>query len=112
MSDLSVEYLGYIAPEYASIDNEKFNALNDIANEFVNDKVFGAKTRYARALYLAHILKLGERGDNSGAVISEKVSDISRQYQSVNINADGLKETHYGRQYLVVRRSVVRTPLF
>ena len=115
MSSLTLEYLGYIAPEYTSVDTERFNALKDIAADFVNDNVFGGKTRYAQALYIAHILKIGERQGASGTVISEKVGDVSKNYsdpnKSMSLGSDGLGDTSYGRQYLAVRKSVVRTPI-
>ena len=59
MSSLTIEYFGYVVPEYSNIDSERFNALRDTACEFVNEKVFGSKAKYATALYIAHILKVG-----------------------------------------------------
>ena len=115
MSNVTVEYLGYVAPEYAHIDAERFNALRDIASEFVNEKVFGEKAKYATALYIAHILKVGERQGISGSVISERVGDISRSYSDPNSNASygksGLEDTSYGKQFVAVRRSVLKTPI-
>jgi hypothetical protein len=101
MSNTSVTYLGYIAPEYGHIDAERFAALKSIAETFIDEKVFGNTTSYAVALYIAHMLKLGERTGN-GAVTSERVGDISRTYDS---GTRGLGETSYGRLFLEVRRS-------
>lgn len=114
MSSVTIEYLGYIAPEYANIDAERFNALKDIAKEFVTARVFGEKTNYATALYIAHILKVGERQGISGSVISERVGDVSRSYSDPNSNSSsgksGLEDTSYGKQFVAVRRSIVKTP--
>lgn len=112
MSNVTLEYFGYIAPEYANIDCERFNALKDTACEFVSEKLFGTKTKYATALYIAHILKIGDRKGISGDVVSERVGDVSRSYGDYksSSNPSGLEDTSYGKQFLAVRRSVIKTP--
>lgn len=114
MSTVTKQYLGYIAPEYSSIDDERFNALKEIAEEFVDETLFKTRTNYAVALYIAHILKIGEGQGTTGEVVSRTVGDVNERYQTMiqsPTGNTGLSQTSYGRQYLEVRKTIVKTPI-
>ncbi len=114
MSSITKQYLGYVAPEYANVDDERFVAIRATAEEFVDEKLFKTRTNYAVALYVAHMLKLGDGQGATGQIIERKVGDVSEKYQtSKNGVGDqtGLSQTTYGKQYLQVRKSILKTPI-
>jgi len=114
MSTVTKQYLGYIAPEFASVDDERFNALKATAEEFVNEDLFKTRTNYAVALYIAHMLKIGQGQGVTGEISERRVGEVSEKYQtsiSTITGSTGLSQTSYGKQYLEVRKSIVRTPL-
>lgn len=79
----------------------KLSALNDTAAMFLAESVLGDKTRYARLLFIAHMLKMSINEGN-GPVVSRKVGDLAESYAnpfsgSAGGFMGGLKQTGYGQ---------------
>jgi hypothetical protein len=92
MSNANITLLGYLAPEYASIDADRFNAIKPIAECYVDPEVFGVKEDYAVTYIIAHILTMSDR-INSGKKDSE------------------LSQTSYGTEFLRLRKITVFSPI-
>jgi len=60
------EFLILHFPEFDTeqVTESRVRALNDTANIYVNEGVFGVSYRYALALFIAHILKLSQNEGN------------------------------------------------
>jgi hypothetical protein len=92
------EYLGYIAPEFCDIDQRRLNVLNDAAECYVSEDVFGDCAMQAKAYVIAHLAKLGDN-EGTGPVVSEKVGDLARSYSGPATNATDWAQTSYGQQF-------------
>ena len=104
------EYLVLHCAEFAGENEGRINDLNETAELVVNEGVFGVMTRYARMLYIAHLLKLSLL-QGSGSVTAEKVGDLSRSHASP---AEGpiLSMTSYGVELKKLQRIKARGKLF
>lgn len=91
------EYLTLHFSEFASdeILESRVRSLNDTAELFLAESVLGTKTRYARMLFIAHMLKLSINEGN-GAVTSRKVGDLSESYAQP-MSDEALQQTGYGK---------------
>ena len=78
------------------ITEERVTALNYTAELFLAESVLGNKTRYARMLFIAHLLKVSIYQEN-GAVTSRKVGDLSESYANP-MNSEALQQTGYGKE--------------
>jgi hypothetical protein len=88
-------YLILHFPEFSDVDETRINDLNATARLYVSE-CFGDAEKYALALMIAHILKLGDMA-GLGPVKSEKVGDLSRSYGELKVSDWAL--TSYGQQY-------------
>lgn len=104
------EYLILHCAEFSKESEGRIDDLNATAELLINEGVFGDMTRYARMLYIAHLLKLSLL-QGSGNVTAEKVGDLSRSYASP---ADGavLSMTSYGVELKKIQRIKARGQLF
>lgn len=106
---ISLSYFIIVCPEFAAIDPAVFAIFVNEAKEYVNVKVWGAKAKYALALFTAHLLKLKAPGSLSGAASSSKVGDLQRTYASPN-SSDNLSNTTYGVLFVQLRKTLYITP--
>lgn len=104
-----------VAPQYASTPVATLNTLYGLAEHTVNDDVWTDWAEHGKALLVAHMLAMAERGSASGPVESERVGDLSRTYAiatTTSTDDDSLNETAYGREFLRVRRGLTVSPFF
>lgn len=98
----------------------------DLAREFVCEAKWGndAKAKKAICLMTAHLLKdLGFGAGNSGSpnvsgpIIAERVGDLSRSYGQTSLGSGAsaseqmLITTKYGKTFLMLRKTLVTTPI-
>lgn len=117
-----------LAPEFAfmldgSNESEEIDNIIELAQEFVNADFWGeSKGSKAISLLTAHFLsELGfsedaSSGSVAGAVTSEKVGDLERKYEPVNLTKGSVSDqlyntTKYGRQFLLLRRTLYISPM-
>jgi len=79
----------------------RISALNDTAALFLAESVLGDMTRYARMLFIAHVLKISINEGN-GPVVSRKVGDLAESYANQFSGGaagfmGGLNQTGYGQ---------------
>ena len=93
-------------PEFANETNPQIQFFLDMAERRVNRSIFGDKADDAVCLMTLHLLTLGSRGGNAGAVTQEKVGDLSRGY-SGGKSSDGnsISSTAYGQMFDDLMRS-------
>jgi hypothetical protein len=96
------DYLVLHFAEFSVEEESRITALNETALLFVNEGVFGSKSRYALALMIAHLLKLSQL-QGSGAVDSISVGNVSEHYSTPQIKSSmGL--TTYGQMFETIAR--------
>jgi hypothetical protein len=100
-----------IAPELAAASDERVSLFIGFAESMVNSNVWGSKTDQGVAVLTAHLLTMSNRGGNGGAVVSEKVGDLSVNYSAPKNGDDDLESTAYGKWFLRLRRSLPITPI-
>lgn len=101
-----------VAPELASETTERINFFIDFARTFVCESKWGTKAKLATTVMAAHLATLSNRNGNSGAITSEKVGDYSQNYGPGATGSDSeLSQTAYGTQFLMLRKTLVTTPL-
>jgi hypothetical protein len=107
------EYLVLHFAEFADVDPERITALNETALLFVEEGVFGTKSRYALALMIAHMLKVSSFEGAGGPIISQSVGDLSETFAAPQ-GKSGLENSSYGQEYMRIARqkSVAFRPLF
>jgi len=104
------DYLILHCAEFAEADKGRVLDLNATAELVINEGVFGDMTRYARMLYIAHLLKVSLL-QGGGNVTAEKVGDLSRSY-AAPADAMGLSMTSYGVEFKKIQRMKARGRLF
>ena len=103
------QVLAAVAPEFAAIpDDLNLTILTDLASQFVKDSVWGERSTYAKALLVAHFLKVGLL-HGTGAITSEKVGDLARSYATMGDHQ--FNQTGHGTLYLSLRRTLVIGPI-
>jgi hypothetical protein len=105
-----------VAPELAAEVSTRFDIFSAIAISSINECAWGSKATYAAILLTCHLFTLANRGQTAsgagGAITENKVGDVQQSYGPQAPTADGeLEATNYGRLYLMLRRSIVTTPL-
>lgn len=103
------DYLILHFPEFSSVDATRVTNLNPTALLYVSEDCFGTAAKYALALMIAHILKLGEQA-GSGPIKSEKVGDLSRSYGGLNISNWAL--TSYGQEFEMLAKMKCRGKMY
>lgn len=96
------DYLTLHFAEFSTIGEARILDLNTTAALMINENIFGDMTRYARMLYIAHMLKLSEMAGR-GNVTSEKVGDLARSYGTPT-GTSALSATTYGTELRRVMR--------
>lgn len=98
------EYLVTLFSEFVNSDSERVIALNDVALLFVEEGVFGDKSRYALACMIAHMLKMSDMQGVGGPVIAHSVGDISESFARPDKVDSTLSLTSYGQEYRRIAR--------
>lgn len=103
-----------VATELASETPTRIELFIEIAREYLCEEKWGTKAKTAIILYTAHLMSLANRGATgaAGAVTSEKVGELSRNYGSaVGGEDDELAQTSYGMMLMQLRRGILFTPI-
>lgn len=119
---LTPEEVKAFAPEFAAVEDSEVQSYIDIAQEFICESKWGeVKAKKALMLLTCHFLKdmgLGAGGSSSasGPVTMEKVGDLQRSYGSATLSKGSTSEqlfltTKYGRAYILLRKTLVITPI-
>lgn len=95
-------YLASIFPEFAGQDEAVVTALNAPAGFYVSDG-FGDQAQYAKALVIAHLLKLNELA-GGGPVTSERVGALATTQASLDTK-NAWMMTSYGMLYRQLARA-------
>lgn len=116
-------YVKALFPEFSTVSDVRIQALIDIANLSVNQKVWGSSYAPGIAYLVAHLLKrsgaaAGVSGGSSqaGTVSSEKVGELQRSYATPSVSSASAEDallatTSYGIEYLRLRRQILVTPM-
>lgn len=106
------DYLVLHFSEFAAEEETRIDALNETALLFVDENVFGTKSRYVLALVIAHMLKMSAM-QGTGNITSISVGDVSESYASGEVK-DSFDLTSYGRQYKTIakQKSICARPLY
>ena len=116
-------YVKALFPEFSAVNDVRIQALLDIANLSVSQKVWGSAYAPGMAYLVAHLLKrsgaaTGVSGgsSNAGTVSSEKVGELQRSYSAPGGSSSSgedslLSTTSYGMEYLRLRRQLLVTPM-
>ncbi len=129
MIDITAADVAALAPEYATLAGTTAGALQidtviAYARTFVNETRWGeAKAKFGTILMTAHLLKtlsfgaeVGLDAGASGAVTMKKVGDLQVSYsvatvQGASVLDQLLLTTSYGRNFIMLRKTVLTTPL-
>lgn len=105
-------YLADLSPEFATVDEDRITRLVAIAETLVPAAKWGTKAELAVALYVAHLLTIGSTA-GKGAIVSERIGDMERQYSAGGSSAGGsdLDATVWGAQFKALGRGLLRGPL-
>lgn len=109
------------AGQFSELLDNKIQLYINYAKLSVPQKKWGVKYDFALLLLTCHLLTLALIDQSSskkgtlGAVTSETVGELSRTYgdgggQQASINGDSLNQTTYGKEFLRLQRSLVKTP--
>ena len=83
----------------------------DIAGTMINVKVWRAKASHGHRLLAAHLYTSATSGAGSDILTSVKVGPVSKSF-AVKVSDDAeLGSTRWGKMYLAMRRTLVRTPV-
>lgn len=96
------------APDVSAVSSTLRALALDDAEQMVDYRWFGTKTRRAHAMLALHYIALtyGELGGETGTVSSRKAGDIAVTYATTPSEDTQLASTKWGRLYLEIRRSV------
>ncbi len=109
------------AGQFSELPVEKIQLYIGYAKLSVPEKKWGVKYDFGLLLLTCHLLTLAilqemamEKGA-LGPVTSETLGDSSRSFgggggESSGVNGDSLNQTSYGREFLRLQRSLVKTP--
>jgi hypothetical protein len=101
------DLLTYI-PAASVISSDLRALVLEDAKQFVDDRWFDNRTRYAHVLMTAHILALltEELGSETGPIASQSAGAISVTYAVTAPTAAELNSTKWGRLFTQVKNSV------
>ena len=111
-----------VAEEFADINPNVIEFYIESARDYVNEGRWGEKKAKRGIMLMAmHLMSTAGLGTNAipadrGAVISESVGGISTTYANNTSTASTtddqwLLTTTYGAQFLMLKKTVVKTPL-
>lgn len=92
-------------PEQAALRAGARELVMAEAERQIGEGVFGESRPYAVALLTAHMITLGNRGGNAGAVSSLKEGGLAVSYAQASTTEEALGLTSYGAELIRLRRS-------
>jgi hypothetical protein len=112
--NITASYFKTLFDEYKGVADPKLEAYIDVASLRVPSTVWGASTRYATALLVAHMLATsGPQGGGpaGGALVSEDIGDASRGYEGITSEPGSgdavLMTTRYGIDFVALRKETI-----
>lgn len=106
---LPVQILTAIAPETDCVPEERRNVILALAEDQTG-QAFGSARNHAVALLAAHMLTIGNRAGNAGAVSQAKEGDLSLSYAVNQYTDDALDGTSYGQELKRLRKTYIFGP--
>lgn len=103
------EILAAIAPELSSVDSGRLDVILGLAEDQTG-QAYGSARNHAVALLAAHMLTLGNRAGNGGAVASAKEGDLAISYAVNQYTDDALDGTSYGQELKRLRKTYIFGP--
>jgi hypothetical protein len=97
------------APELASEGDPRITLMIDYAAEFMNETKWGSRYKFGLILLTCHILTVGRRNGAAGSIASESLGDHSISFSTPDSN-EFLQTSHYGQQYVALRRTLGISP--
>lgn len=110
------EDLYKLVPQLKGLEPEQACLVDvylEIAGSMINVKVWKAKASNGHSLLTAHLLAMNpDTNIRKGAPVSSvKVGPVSKSFAVTASQDSELGTTSYGSQYLLLRRTIRRTPL-
>lgn len=99
-----------IAPEFKKVSGSVLNVLTLQAEIQVKPDQWGSRENLGKAYLVAHMLKLAQRKGSGGSITSQKVGDLSRNFNPGEIK-DSYDQTSYGKEYKRIRRQLLISPV-
>lgn len=108
-----------IAPEFAAIAINDLQIFIDAAELEVSVKKWGKYHPRAWGLMTAHLKKMfdisntGQASSGNAQLKKVKVGDLEREFAvSETKNKDTLELTIYGKEYIRLRKKILKAPIF
>lgn len=108
-----------VAKEFAAKEDSEIELFAAEAELEVSESYFGKFYPRVVCLITAHLMKVSEISQSSNGSTGElkkiKVGDLEREYavnSGMEMSKDTLGLTLYGKEYLRLRKKLVKTPLF
>ena len=104
-----------VAPEYATLGDSTINQFATEAVNEVSQKVFGNFFQRAWANLTAHLIFVSKRDPEVvGVLDSVRAGQVERRYMNMDRHGQDPQYlvSKYGKEFLRLRRSVVRGPIF
>ena len=108
-----------VAPEFASKSTVELQPFVDEAELEVSEKKWGKFHPRAWGLMTAHLLKMfgisntGQSSAGNTQIKKSKVGDLEREFAvSQTKDKDTLELTIYGKEYMRLRKKILKGPLF
>jgi hypothetical protein len=108
-----------VAPEFASMSDEDLDLFAAEAECEVAQSKWGCRYDRAIALITAHLIAMSQRASGMGgnAATGElkkvKVGDLEREFQSSSSDSsDSYGLTTYGKEFLRIRKQILKGPVF
>jgi hypothetical protein len=112
MVEVTAQDIKNYAQEMQSEGNQRIEMFIEFGRLFVSETKFGAKSKLGIILITCHLITMANRDGTGGAVTSERVGELARSYGQASGNSNQeLASTAYGQQFLMLRKTLVITPL-
>jgi len=99
-----------IAPELEAIDSDRRDDVIAWAELRVSGSKFGSVRELAVAYLAAHMLTVGARSGDSGAISRRREGDLEVAY-GLQQNVQGLDSTSYGQEYKTLCKENIIGPM-
>ena len=107
----SEEVIAY-APEMSTEGDERITLFIGFAGDFVSETKWGKKYKQGIILMCCHLLKMAalDRAGAAGSVTAERVGEMSRSYSAPPADNE-MAQSSYGQTFLMLRKTLVITPM-
>lgn len=108
-----LETFRLIASEFSTTSDADVAKWISLASLKINRNLYLSQADLSTALMAAHMMKtLGSNATGAkGAVVAERVGDISVNYANPTKDSEELARTSYGLQLIQIKRTVFTSPL-